>query len=501
MYKKTDDSTLLVHYGFNLHLPKYGWGINITTGDAERVDILKRSQNHLEQYWERTPLPSDWKKRRRVEERRQEDDPDYFDPDLEAFREQEGHRRLCGVWVWIKGQPYYLTGLHYFYINWWCIDIGYQKYRKPDRLFFYVLMYCLLDPLCGGLLEATKRRQGKTYRGACWVYETISRTKESEGGFQSKTGPDARDTVFKKALIKPFKKLPDFFMPTFDLSKGLTPTSSLDFTHSTKRGSNALANIDNPELNSKIDWTNADRYAYDGTKKKALFEDEIGKTEEEDVYERHLVNKYCLETDAEWTGFKLGSTTVEDMNSGGGPFKQLWDESDMNDRDANGHTKTGMYRYMTPAYETLYFHPLYGEPDVEKAKVYYMNRREKLDGRALSSEIRKNPFTEQEMFRIDGAKCTFSNPENINEQIDWLSYHPELLERGNFDWKDGVRFSEVVWKKARNGRWQLPVSFEMDLANHVEKIGSKYFPRNTLDFRVGCDPFKYDKVKDKRRSD
>jgi hypothetical protein len=501
MYIETPDSTVFEHYGYTLHLPKYGYGINAATGQLERTDVIKISSDPQKQKWQRTDLPKDWAKKRKAELARQEEDEEYVDPDLEKFRQQEWRRRLCGVWVWINGVATYITGLHYFYLNWWQIDIGYPHYRDPDRKFFYVLQYCLEDPHCGGLLEATKRRQGKTYRGGCFLYEGISRMINSEGGIQSKTGPDARDVVFKKAIVSPFKKLPDFFIPVFDTSKGASPTSELKFAHTTKKGRRAMEDLDKPELNSLIDWASSDKFAYDGRKKQRLFEDEIGKTEEEDVYERHLVNKYCLETDGQWTGFKLGSTTVEDMTSGGAEFKLLWINSDRTKRDANGHTPTGMYRYMTPAYETMFFDD-YGMPDVEKAKVYYLNRRAGLahDPRALSSEIRKNPFNEHEMFRVDGDKCLF-NSENLNIQLDWLSWHPDLIERGNFEWKDGVRFSEVIWVKNKNGRWKMPVAFQMTSANAIEKVGGKYIPRNNLHFRIGVDPFKYNKVKDNRRSD
>lgn len=501
MYIKTPNSTLFVHYGFELNIPKFGFGINAASGKLERTEVLKISDIESEQKWRRTPLPADWHKRRKKETAKQEIEEDYVDPELERFRQQEWRRRLCGVWLWINGDTIYITGLHYFYLNWWQIDIGYPHYRDPDRKFFYVLNYCLEDQKCGGLLEATKRRQGKTYRGACFLYEGISRMVNSEGGIQSKTAPDARDVVFKKALVSPFKKLPDFFIPIFDTSKGMSPTSELKFAHATKKGARAMEDLDKPELNSLIDWASSEKFAYDGRKKQRIFEDEVGKTEEEDVYERHLVVRYCLETDGEWTGFKLASTTVEDMTSGGAEFKMLWDESDPDKRDENGHTATGMYRYMTPAYETLYFDD-YGMPEQDRAKIYYMNRRAGLahNPRALSSEIRKNPFNEIEMFRIDGDKCIF-NSENLNEQSDFLSWHKELVERGNFEWKSGERFTEVIWEKNKFGRFMMPVAFNMKQPNAVQKINGKFVPMNNHHFRGGCDPFKYNKVKDKRRSD
>ena len=201
------------HFFFECHLPPVGYGINASTGQLEKTDVIKRDTRKSEQYWQRTPLPNDWVKLRREEDKRQAIDPDYFNTDLEKFREQEWKRRLCGLWFYINGEPTYITGLHYFYLNWWKIDIGFPEYRDPDRKFFYVLQYAVEDERCGGLVEATKRRQGKTYRGGCFLYEGISRTAETEGGIQSKTATDAKAVVFQKAVVSPFKKLPDFFRP------------------------------------------------------------------------------------------------------------------------------------------------------------------------------------------------------------------------------------------------------------------------------------------------
>lgn len=492
-------------YIFNCWIPPVGYGINIVTGALEKTDILKRSNIKSEQWWERTPLPDNWVQKRKIENQKKKIDPDYYDPQMRRFENQEWGRRLRGVWVWIRGKLVYLTGLHYFYLNWWMIDIGYPKFREPDRKVFYVAQYCFEDPSSAGIDEATKRRQGKTYRMACFIYEVISRSEESLGGLQSKTGLSVKNEVFRKSLVSPFKKLPDFFIPVFDESKGITPTSELRFAHTTKKGKNANENIDKPELNSVIDHRSSNKFAYDGTKLLAYGSDESGKTEEEDIYERHEVVKYCLETDAEWTGKAWYTTTVEEMKSGGKPFMRLWKASDPRKRDENGHTITGLYNYFTPAYETLFdkqfkYCDKYGYPKVEEAKIYFMNRRAALvnDGRALSSEIRKNPFTVVEMFRIDGEKCLF-NPDKLNARLDYLSWNV-VTERGNYEWKDNIRDSSVIWVKTPTGRWERPLGYEFKEMNNTIKRGNHFYPGNKLTKISGVDPYDHDITEDGRFS-
>jgi hypothetical protein len=54
------------------------------------------------------------------------------------------------------------------------------------------------------------------------------------------------------------------------------------------------------------------------------------------------------------------------MDKGGNQYKEIWRDSDPEDRNANGRTKTGLYRLFIPAYEALEgFFDKYGNPIVE----------------------------------------------------------------------------------------------------------------------------------------
>jgi hypothetical protein len=511
MYIKTEGSTVEVINKMECHVPKVGYGINSITGRLEKTDVIKRSNNPKEQYWERTPLPENWKKRRAAEKLLQETDPEYFDRDLERFREQEWRRRLCGVWVWIKGKAVYITGEHYVYINWWPLDDGYPKYREPDRRRYYFLQYCVEDPRSAGMIEAANRRSGKSFRGALFVYEYVSRMKDTNGGMQSKTDADAKN-LFKGKLITPFRRLPDFFRPEIELGAGANPEKELKLMKPKKRGKNALDSFDDFGLNSMIDFKPSELYAYDGWKLHRYLGDEVGKTFKMDVYERHQVVKYCLRVGGKWIGKALYTTTVEhpdEKDSEGRKeigfsraFEQLWKDSDPDTRDANGHTKSGLYKYFTPAYEMFEF-DIYGDPDIEAGKLFYMNTREGLrdNPRKLAGEISKNPFTEQELFFVSGEKCLY-DAMKLNERADVLSWRDTYTERGNFVWKNGERFSEVEWIKAKNGRYEITKLFDTpEEANQVRKVDNKFIPANNFKFACACDPFKYDKVKDNRRSD
>lgn len=151
--------------------------------------------------------------------------------------------------------------------------------------------------------------------------------------------------MFAKGLILPFKQLPDFFVPVYDTEKGQTPKSELRFFKQNKRGKNQEIYDPRTELESTITFKSSDMYAYDGTKLHRYVADECGKTKDIDVFERHQVVQFCLQLDGEIIGKCLYTTTVEEMDSGGEDFQRLWEASNQDERNANGRTKSGLYRY------------------------------------------------------------------------------------------------------------------------------------------------------------
>jgi hypothetical protein len=174
MFKKVPGgSTLMLNsydednYMYAIQLPPVGFGVNVATGQLEQTDTISRSDIPEEQYWQRTELPDWWDDRIDEEAHKQKEDPDYSDEELDEIRDREWRRRLCGVWMWNynpkkgKSELIYIYGLHYFYMNWWKIDIGYPNFRIVDRDSFYILGYCIEDPDCLGLVEVTKRKNGK----------------------------------------------------------------------------------------------------------------------------------------------------------------------------------------------------------------------------------------------------------------------------------------------------------------------------------------------------
>jgi len=462
MYKPIENGSVVDIQGLPCNLPPEGYVYNILTKKVEHRGVYERSKVKSEQYWKRIPLP-DWyadtmKAWDNYDKKRKEDDPDFYEEKLEQYKRQEWDRRLNGFWYMNNGKPIYITGMHYLYMQWWSIDIGYPKFRIPDLEKFYFLQYCIEDPNCMGMLEVTKRRFGKSFVAGLFVSEYVTRTKMTNGGIQSKTGSDAKK-FFGKTVVNPFRRLPKFFRPEYDTSLGVNPRSEMRFQKPNIRGKKAEESVDKDELGSVIDHQSADAVAYDGQKLHRYVADECGKTTEVNVYDRHEVVRYCLlDDEGQIIGKALYTTTVEKLTTEKDgvqeAFKQLWDESDQNKRE-EGTTSSGLYRFFMSAKRTRNFDD-FGYPDEEKTLQIILADRAKVNNpRALSARIRKEPLTIDEAFSTDSDKCIF-NVVNIARREIELRENPILKRSVVFfrDMNQVVRWRDIM-ESEQDFHWKI----------------------------------------------
>ena len=497
MFKKIKGGKVEHIQGLDCNIPPVGWAYNYDDDKLFKIGVFKNSENPIKQKFTRTLAPLE--KKFVTERTRQESDPGYFDDDLEIFRRKEWDRRLYGYWFYNNGKPTFITGLHYFYLNYWEIDIGYPNYRDVDRKWFYFVSYCDQDPNCGGILDIEKRRGGKSYRGGCYLYEGVSRASKKLGAIQSKTREDAR-ALFAEKIIEPFQSVPDFFVPEYDKAGGKRPKTELRFFATNKKGINEEGDKD--DLASLINFRDSSEKAYDGRKIHRGLVDEYGKVEDVNIEERHRTLKYCILQDGKIIGKLMYVTTVEDMGRGNARrnVKKLWNESDVNKRNDNDRTTSLLYRYFIEAYESEFFDE-YGMSLKDKAVTYFNNIfkdfEKKGDHRSLASEKRKNPFTIEDVFRSDGDTCLF-NAIEISNRLSELAWKEEsiLYDVGNFLWESGIG-SKVVWNPNPSGRFKVRYFLHNkegggDESNNVKSYGDLRIPKNTNSFVIGCDPYDHD---------
>ena len=86
-----------------------------------KKQILFYNLKKEEQYWRRQELPSDLAIISSMDEWSQT--PDEFRKKYQSYIKTEYERRKNGVWFYNNGEPTYITGHHYFFLQWSNIDV------------------------------------------------------------------------------------------------------------------------------------------------------------------------------------------------------------------------------------------------------------------------------------------------------------------------------------------------------------------------------------------
>ena len=480
-------------------------------------EILNYGREPHLQMWQRLPVPEELRRIRSMDEWYEM--PSEFKKRFSPYIEQEFKRRREGVWFFNNGERIYITGRHYMMLQWSKLDIGYGYYLEFQRRLFLHFAACEADPRSMGQMYTKCRRSGYTNMSAAILVDEGTQVKDKLLGIQSKTGKDAQENIFMKKVVPMFKSYPFFFKPIQD---GTTnPRMELAFREPSKRiTKNNKTSNRGEALNSIINWKNTTNNAYDGEKLHMMYLDESGKWEKPtDIREAWRIERTCLIVGRKIIGKCLMGSTVNPMDKGGKQYKELWRDSDPNDRNANGRTKTGLYRLFIPAYEALEgFFDEYGNPIVENpekpvktidgdfvdigAKTYLKNERDALkhDARELNEYIRQFPFTVEEAMRDSIEGSTF-NIGKIYEQIEHnQELYPHPVVQGNFMWKDGVSDGEVIFSPDKQGRWRVGWMPKPENRNkYVIKYGKKY-PGNDHIGVGGVDSYDLDSTTDNRGS-
>ena len=437
---------------------------------------------------------------------------DVFQAKWEDYIEEEFNRREDGFWFYNNGIPTYITGTHYMYLQWSKIDVGNPDFREANRLFFLFWEACKADQRCYGMCYLKNRRSGFSFMASGETVNMATITSDARFGILSKTGADAKK-MFTDKVVPISVNYPFFFKPIQD---GMDrPKTELAYrVPASKLTRRSISSKDQREelegLDTTIDWKNTGDNSYDGEKLRLLVHDESGKWERPDnILNNWRVTKTCLRLGGRIIGKCMMGSTSNSLDKGGDNFKKLYNDSDVTQRNKNGQTRSGLYSLFIPMewnYEGFmdkYGHPVFDTPEEEVEGPYgdyiyegviqhWENEVEGLkhDQDGLNEFYRQFPRTEEHAFR-DEMKNSLFNLVKIYDQID---YNEGLktsgaINVGNFQWRNGVRDTEVVFNPDRNGRFKISWFPPKNLQNNVIlKNGIKY-PGNEHIGAFGCDSY------------
>jgi hypothetical protein len=204
----------------------------------------------------------------------------------------------------------------------------------------------------------------------------------------------------------------------------------------------------------------------------------------------------------------MGSTSNA-LSKGGQNYKDMYEDSNVLVRNANGQTKSGLYSLFIPmewnmeGFIDKYGMPIFYKPVepikgvdggmIKNGAVDYWEAEVdslKNDADALNEFYRQFPRTESHAFR-DESKQSLFNLTKIYQQID---YNDSLIKehyitRGSFHWQDGIKDTKVIFTPDNKGRFLVSWTPAKHLQNNVHTRNGVKHPGNEHIGSFGCDSY------------
>ena len=479
---------------------------NLKIALPKQSNVVKFKSNK----WEYTECPKELAKIKTIFEWKEY--PNEFKEKYIEYIENEFKIREEGLWYYNNGSPTYITGAHYMYLQWSKIDVGKPDYREANRLFYIFWEACKSDARSYGMCYLKNRRSGFSFMASGESVNLATISSDSRYGILSKSGPDAKK-MFTDKVVPISVNYPFFFKPIQD---GMDrPKTELAFrVPASKLTRRSITSSERPAdlqgLDTTIDWKNTGDNSYDGEKLKLLVHDESGKWEKpNNILNNWQVTKTTLRLGSRVIGKCMMGSTSNALDKGGENFKKLYRDSDVNKRNRNGQTSSGLYSLFIPMewnYEGFideYGQPVFDQPDKEIKGPYgdyidtgildhWQNEVDGLknDPDALNEFYRQFPRTEEHAFR-DETKNSIFNLAKIYEQIDYNEgvNNNTAITTGNFQWINGIKDSKVIFYPDTNGRFNISWVPPSHLQNKVIQTNNGKKPGNEHIGAFGCDSY------------
>jgi hypothetical protein len=232
-------------------------------------------------------------------------------------------------------------------------------------------------------------------------------------------------------------------------------------------------------------------------------------TKPNNIKENWRVTKTCLRLGSKIIGKCMMGSTSNALSKGGQNYKDMFEDSAVTTRNANGQTKSGLYALFIPmewnmeGFIDLYGMPVFRKPEdpikgvdnmmIKNGAIDYWEAEVdslKNDSDALNEFYRQFPRTESHAFR-DESKQSLFNLTKIYQQID---YNDSLIKehfttRGTLHWKDAEKDTQVLFTPDPRGRFLVSWTPAKHLQNNVHLRNGMRHPGNEHIGSFGCDSY------------
>ncbi len=411
---------------------------------------------------------------------------------LRRYFLRELHRRTHGVWMMIKGVLTYITGNHYFILQWGEMH-GYTnpesgesfgEYREFQRdiAYFYDIII-KNENISGGFIAKAKKTGVTQFLSLSYLNESTL-IKEKRFGMVSKSHEDCKGTnmmLFQHAL----ERLPMILKPRI---KNIT-LSKVVFD-SPKKNVITAKNLRETKAGGYKTFVEAlptKEDALDGPKIWRAWLDEFPKYKS--PFPKQLFDKSSESVKLQqqiYGKMFLSSYPPEDDSRGFQEAKKIYYESSLSTLNEINRTKTGLFKHFVSALNaTEGTFDKYGKAD--KVKAFYLNEADRksagTDRREIQKKKRQYPRTEKECWESGGSGSAFDNVR-ISAQLADIEEEEKngaiYYREGQLEWTNGfmskVIFTErTEFEKVNNieSKWRFFTKFKQSEINQPVIKGFK----------------------------
>ena len=520
--------------GSFIELGEHKWVLPTAPKSQDEVLFVKNKKD--EQFWRRqTDLPKffyDWDFETRLfaEHTKYDDLGQLVSLDRNDskrflfFRDREMRRRCEGVWFMNNGKLTYLTGGHYFFLQWAKMAGGndesggeYGNYRHFQAKLAYFMQMIKEDENCPGAYILKNKKSGVTQFFASDFFEESSRYTGKWLGMMSKTqDKDCRDNNFMmyKHILE---GVPNVFKPSI-ANENLT---MIFFGNPVNNKANAKKSRNRSYgnlqwLNTRISVLPTKANAFDGGKPFRAWLDEFPKyiaPYPNDVYTKTLptVQMGRRVTGKMW----ITSYNPEDDDRSFEEAKIIFYDSLMETLNPRtGRTKSELKTYFISALEACEgAFDRFGNSLEDVAREFIQAKKEakKGDRAAIQAIERQLPTTVDEAWRSGGTGGSVFNNARLNAKELLirrdLAVGKRRYKECNLEWSGKFQASEVridvvtekqVVDEAKYGLWRMwgmehwrTDSLNKSFANNVRDWNGNLLPDPNIRYVMGMDPTNY----------
>ncbi|HEY4196880.1 MAG TPA: hypothetical protein VGM63_15160 [Mucilaginibacter sp.] len=495
------------------------YGFNIMMPDAPQDKYCINYGLPLEdQIFRKTEVPDQVRHPGRIH-----DDP-WTEEQIDYFVDTEYYRRFNGVWIFIKGEKYWMPGKMYLFQNYWPLQSGNEAvFRFTSLELDWIWIDTCRDERLFGLWDFKCRQIGDTEWALFTIWESASSWRNKKFLLQSSIGGDQIEKSYDR-LVFSHNKMIWFFKPinrgTENPAQGLElkyPVSAITLNkikaQQEKSGTNTQSNLEYEydEINSEIIFGPSKERWGDGQTWMIAYLDEFGKADTMNPVATLNVIRPALFSRIinRKTGNFLGTSTVEEMKSGRSLkwAKQIYEQSKINPN--TGTSLNGCRAIFRSALDRA---PVdhWGFPMKEAERVWIEAKSKEYleagDIRGMLDHQRANPITIEQVFASANDESQFDieklamrqqylhssdykNPRTNTNVKPWV--------RGNLRWKDNNKETgEAVWEPNSKGRWLISAHPKDHGLKENAKTAGVWRPKpsNTQYYRCGIDPFEQKKT-------